>query len=243
MPVMSADAQKDALLSHVVSQIEQNVQFLISQNYISQADASVFLTKLPNINASQTTGTRSVNAVPAPFGRRINGAPPPPAPAPATAASQLSTCRALWAYNESGTDSEDLSFSAGDIIEIVEETNPDWWMGRVHGKQALFPSSYVERIQGLAPPTPARAVPPTISHQNSSEKPVYRPFGAAHSTVNQPPPPGVGTNSVGLQQDEGQEKKKNKFGKYGNTMAHSAAGGVGFGAGSAIGGGLVRAIF
>ncbi|SJL08813.1 uncharacterized protein ARMOST_12184 [Armillaria ostoyae] len=37
--------------------------------------------------------------------------------------------------------------------------------------------------------------------------------------------------------------KKSKFGKYGNTMAHSAAGGVGFGAGAAIGGGLVRAIF
>ncbi|KAF9267688.1 SH3-domain-containing protein [Marasmius fiardii PR-910] len=242
---MSTDTQKDALLSHVVSQIEQNVQFLISQNYISQADASSFLTKLSNVD--QTTVARSTTTAmptPTPFARRANGAsaaPSPPAHAPA---SQLPTCKALWPYNENGAESEDLSFSAGDIIEIVEETNPDWWMGRVHGKQALFPSSYVEKVQAPVPPiTPARAIPPPISHQNSSEKPVYRPFGAAHSGVNQPPPPGAGTNSVGLQQDEGQEKKKSKFGKYGNTMAHSAAGGVGFGAGAAIGGGLVRAIF
>jgi hypothetical protein len=50
---------------------------------------------------------------------------------------------------------------------------------------------------------------------------------AAHQSANAPPPPGGGTNSLGLQQDPEQEKKKSKFGKYGNTMAHSAAGGVG----------------
>ncbi|KAK1233100.1 hypothetical protein PQX77_003740 [Marasmius sp. AFHP31] len=250
---MSGDSQKDALLSHVVSQIETNVQFLISQNYIAQADASTLLNKLSTVNAGQTVAaprsmpTPSV-AAPSPFARRNVApapapAPPAHAPAPVASPSQLPTCKALWAYNEHGAESDDLSFSAGDIIEIVDETNADWWMGRVHGKQALFPSSYVEKIQ--APLLPARAVPPPISqhNSNSSEKPVYRPFGASHASANQPPPVGGGTNSVGLQQDEGQEKKKNKFGKYGNTMAHSAAGGVGFGAGSAIGGGLVRAIF
>ncbi|KAL0571389.1 hypothetical protein V5O48_010577 [Marasmius crinis-equi] len=257
---MSGDAQKDALLSHVVSQIETNVQFLISHNYITHGDASTLLNKLSNVSAGQATAVPAARsmpmptptAVPAPFARNGNVAPVPP-PAPAASSSQLPTCKALWAYNENGADSDDLSFSAGDMIEIVEETNGDWWMGRVHGKQALFPSSYVEKVQ--APSLPARAVPPPISHQNSSfsEKPAYRPFGAAHATANQPPPSGAGTNSVGLQQDPGQEKKKNKFGKYGNTMAHSAAGGVGFGkgssyaryvgAGSAIGGGLVRAIF
>lgn len=97
----------------------------------------------------------------------------------------------------------------------------------------------------------------------------YKPFKAAlHGSDIPPAVNGTGnvipipeTNSVGLQNDDaGQEKKKSKYGKYGNTMAHSAAGGVGvfcvcfirdsllkspsgFGAGSAIGGGLVRAIF
>lgn len=49
-----------------------------------------------------------------------------------------------------------------------------------------------------------------------------------------PPPPGQGVNSIGLQEQNGREQKKSKFGEYGNTMAHSAAGGVGFGAGASF---------
>lgn len=174
------------------------------------------------------------------------------------------------------------------MIEIVEETNPDWWTGKINGRQALFPSSYVEKVaspSAAAMPTPAtatngRTLPPAFSA--AKEKPAYRPFAAAHQSANAPPP-NVPVNNVGLQAGTvlppfvpfqvlvlmlrstdiaGQEQKKSKYGKYGNTMAHSAAGGVGFGAGpsifsftvcppfliehnpgSAIGGGLVRAIF
>lgn len=71
-------------------------------------------------------------------------------------------------------------------------------MGSVHGKQALFPSSYVEKI---------------------AEKAAYRPFGAAYQGVDAPPPAASGgVNSVGLQQEAGQEQKKGKFGKFGNTV-------------------------
>jgi len=38
-------------------------------------------------------------------------------------------------------------------------------------------------------------------------------------------------------------KKKNKYGKLGSTMGNAAAGGVGFGAGAAIGSGIINAIF
>ncbi|KAJ7678550.1 SH3 domain-containing protein [Mycena rosella] len=186
-----------ALLAHVVSQVESNVNFLVSQNYISHSDASAFLAKLPSSSAPHAM------PMPTPAAPRRGMSASAPAPAVVQA-------RALWPYNEDGRDADDLSFSAGDIIEVVKEENADWWMGRVNGKQALFPSA---------------------------------PFMAAHQGRDAPPAPGGGTNSLGLQQDPEQEKKKSKFGKYGNTMAHSAAGGVGFGAGSAIGGGLVRAIF
>ncbi|KAJ7039547.1 SH3 domain-containing protein [Mycena alexandri] len=211
-----------ALLAHVVSQVESNVNFLVSQNYITQSDASVFLAKLPSSGAPQPT--------PAPASYAVRkGANAPAAPAVAQA-------RALWPYNENGQDADDLSFSAGDIIEVVKEENADWWMGRFNGKQALFPSAYVEKIAAPSAPAAARNLPPALNG-NAGAKPAYRP--AAMSLRR----PGGGTNSLGLQQDPEQEKKKSKFGKYGNTMAHSAAGGVGFGAGSAIGGGLVRAIF
>ncbi|KAJ7844426.1 SH3 domain-containing protein [Mycena olivaceomarginata] len=223
-----------ALLAHVVSQVESNVNFLVSQNYISQADASTFLAKLPGSSA-----------MPAPMpyvprqSQRVSAA----------AAPAIMQARALWPYNEDGRDVDDLSFSAGDIIEVVKEENADWWMGRFNGKQALFPSAYVEKIAAptSAAPAPApapgaRRVPP-ISNANAGPKPAYRPFMAAHQGRDAPPAPGGGTNSLGLQQDPEQDKKKSKYSKYGDTMAHSAAGGVGFGAGAAIGGGLVRAIF
>lgn len=47
----------------------------------------------------------------------------------------------------------DLSFRAGDIIEIVAETNADWWTGRLNGNQGLFPSNYVEKIPTASPPS------------------------------------------------------------------------------------------
>ena len=128
------------------------------------------------------------------------------------------------------------------MVEIIKKTNADWWTGSVNVRQALFPSAYVEIIAAPEPvaaaapaavPTPAstggRTLPPAFS--GSKEKPAYKPFGAAHQGANSPPAAGFGLNNVGLQADPGQEKKKSKYGKYGETMAHSAAGGVGFGAG------------
>jgi hypothetical protein len=120
-------------------------------------------------------------------------------------------------------DVDDLSFSAGDIIEIVGETSDDWWMGKVHGKEALFPSSYVEKIQagasGSIPPSDAAgysaAGSAPVSEGNA--KPVYKPFGAAHHGNDAPPANGE-VNSIGLQQDPGQAQKKSKYGKFGNTV-------------------------
>ncbi|RDB29455.1 Protein csh3 [Hypsizygus marmoreus] len=226
------DPQTAALLAHVVSQVESNVQFLVSQNYISHADASAFLAKLPGNTTSAGVGVGmgggAISSLTSRVKSMVTSTPTPPV-------RNVVQARALWAYNENGQDADDLSFSAGDIIEILEETNADWWMGKVNGRQALFPSSYVEKL----PSSTSTAFPSA----SSTTKQAYKPFGAALHGRDAPPPSGEGTNSVGLQQAPGTEEKKSKFGKYGNTMAHSAAGGVGFGAGAAIGGGLVRAIF
>ncbi|KAK0471657.1 SH3 domain-containing protein [Armillaria novae-zelandiae] len=210
------------LLTHIASQTASNIDFLVANGYVTQAEAAGLQRKLTSLQAS---------SAPAPFTFRSPSLPPS-APAPA-----LVRAKALWAYNLDASDPDDLSFAAGDTITIVEETNADWWLGEHNGARALFPANYVEKITTPAPapaPAPAsRTLPPAE----------YKPFMAAHSGANAPPPSGAGTNSVGLQQDPGQDGKKSKYGKYGNTMAHSAAGGVGFGAGAAIGGGLVRAIF
>lgn len=95
-----SDPQAAALLAHVVSQMQQNVDFLVAQNYITQADASAIVSKLPNSSANRSVAT-------APLGR-VGLVPPPPAPGPRTFQA-----RALWAYNENGQ----VSISYSPFIE------------------------------------------------------------------------------------------------------------------------------
>lgn len=225
-----ADPQAAALLSHVVAQMRQNVEFLVSQNYISSADASNIISRLPS---SVHGGPASPRGILSSFSVRKRSVPSPPA--------RANQARALWAYNQGGQDLNDLSFSEGDIIEIVSETNADWWTGRVNGKEGLFPSNHVEKIAANSPAPPYN-VQSAVGANHASEKPVYRPFMAAHHGIDQPPPLNGSTNSIGLQQAAGQEEKKAKYGALKNTMAHSAAAGLGAGAGMALGGGLVRKI-
>ncbi|KZW02765.1 SH3-domain-containing protein [Exidia glandulosa HHB12029] len=152
---------------------------------------------------------------------------------------------ALWDWEDQ--EGNDLSFRSGDRIELIEETNDDWWTGRMGAHTGLFPANYVKKV------------PQQPTHTNNRASAHYAPSQAYKaSNLNQfraPPPPSgksgydpmaqppPATNAVGLTQPAVDEKKKSKFGGYGKTMANSAAGGVGFGAGAAIGGGLVRAIF
>ncbi|KIY63533.1 SH3-domain-containing protein [Cylindrobasidium torrendii FP15055 ss-10] len=238
----------DALLAHIVAQTQANVDFLVQNNYVTQADAGGILRKL-NALSSPPTKTSYMPAppvaMPSPVPSQRAVPPPPPPPAPAAPAGV--TAKALWDYNADGSDGDDLSFSAGDIITIVKEDDEDWWTGEIHGRRGLFPTNYVEKIaappaRNLPPPLGSRQVPswasssssPSSSPVPANEKPVYKPFMASHRDA-----PSTTPNSVGLQQGGGEKTKS----KYGSQLKSAAVGGVGFGAGSAIGGGLVRAIF
>ncbi|KAF4102956.1 myosin IEb [Onychostoma macrolepis] len=67
------------------------------------------------------------------------GPKPKPKPRPRTP-----QCRALYAYDAQDTD--ELSFQADDIIEIIYEDPSGWWQGRLRGKEGVFPGNYVEKI-------------------------------------------------------------------------------------------------
>ncbi|RHZ81238.1 hypothetical protein Glove_122g107 [Diversispora epigaea] len=61
----------------------------------------------------------------------------------------LITVEALWDYCAGeGENEADLSFKKGDIVEVVEKVNEDWWSGRVQGKNAvgIFPKVYTKEI-------------------------------------------------------------------------------------------------
>ncbi|KAJ8398452.1 hypothetical protein AAFF_G00427070 [Aldrovandia affinis] len=66
---------------------------------------------------------------------------PKPAPKPKP---RTPHCRALYAYDAQDTD--ELSFNAEDVIEILTEDPSGWWFGRLRGKEGMFPGNYVEKI-------------------------------------------------------------------------------------------------
>jgi amphiphysin len=72
--------------------------------------------------------------------------PPPPKPKPLrlTNAPAVETVTALYDYAAQADG--DLSFRAGDVIEILTRTQNEneWWTGKVHGKEGQFPGNYVK---------------------------------------------------------------------------------------------------
>ncbi|XP_019675379.1 spermatogenesis-associated protein 13 isoform X8 [Felis catus] len=40
-------------------------------------------------------------------------------------------------------DDQELGFKAGDVIQVLEASNKDWWWGRSEDKEAWFPASFV----------------------------------------------------------------------------------------------------
>jgi len=76
-------------------------------------------------------------------------APPPPKPKPArfSGAPAAETATALYDYEAQAEG--DLTFSTGDVIEIVTRTSNEneWWIGKIKGKQGQFPGKYIN-VQG-----------------------------------------------------------------------------------------------
>uniref|UniRef100_A0ABM5FWN2 Spermatogenesis-associated protein 13 isoform X2 n=1 Tax=Pogona vitticeps TaxID=103695 RepID=A0ABM5FWN2_9SAUR len=48
---------------------------------------------------------------------------------------------ALWDHVT--MDDQELAFKAGDVIQVLEASNKDWWWGRNEEKEAWFPASFV----------------------------------------------------------------------------------------------------
>ncbi|KAI9675920.1 MAG: hypothetical protein M1829_003158 [Trizodia sp. TS-e1964] len=73
-------------------------------------------------------------------------APPPPKPKPARLGkpSAVETATALYDYEAQAEG--DLSFTTGDVIEILKRgaTENEWWTGKVAGKEGQFPGNYVK---------------------------------------------------------------------------------------------------
>ncbi|KAG0639356.1 SH3 domain-containing protein [Tuber brumale] len=239
-------------LRNVVSELE----FLADTNVISATTFRTIIEQLPAVGAGSSISATipapgpvphtSTPAIPHPtfspppsaktplsekYLPIATQAPPsPPAPPSYTpTALVLSLATAEWAFT--GTEKGDLSFGAGDTIEVLEKIKDDWWKGRVaggNGEIGLFPSSYVKETRVLAgkekPPLPS--LPPRAGSSG------YGPGGNMMTDVAH--------GNSGQQQQEGGGGVVGKNGeKFGKKLGNAAI----FGAGATIGTRIVNGIF
>ncbi|CAZ81563.1 unnamed protein product [Tuber melanosporum] len=243
-------------LRNVISELE----FLADTNVISEAAFRTIIEQLPAAGASSISAATLSPSTPAPgpvphtstpaiphptfspppstktplsekYLPIATQAPPsPPAPPSYTpTALVLSLANAEWAFT--GTEKGDLSFKAGDTIEVLEKIKDDWWKGRVaggNGEIGLFPSSYVKETRVLAgrekPPLPS--LPPRAGGSG---------YGSGGNMMTD-----IAHGNSGQQQQEGGGGVVGKNGeKFGKKLGNAAI----FGAGATIGTKIVNGIF
>ncbi|XP_009866716.1 PREDICTED: GRB2-related adapter protein 2-like isoform X2 [Apaloderma vittatum] len=57
--------------------------------------------------------------------------------------------RTLWVralYDFDAVEHDELGFRSGDIVEVLDSSNPSWWKGRLRGELGLFPANYVTPV-------------------------------------------------------------------------------------------------
>ncbi|KAL3865896.1 hypothetical protein ACJMK2_043244 [Sinanodonta woodiana] len=64
--------------------------------------------------------------------------PPPPVPKP----GHVRVVRAMYRYEAQQPD--ELTFDEGDLLYLLDVSNPDWWKGKCGNRTGLIPSNYVE---------------------------------------------------------------------------------------------------
>ncbi|ODQ56699.1 hypothetical protein WICANDRAFT_37070 [Wickerhamomyces anomalus NRRL Y-366-8] len=160
---------------------------------------------------------------------------------------------------------EDLEFRAGDKIQVLEHTSPDWWKGAIGSRSGMFPSNYVKKLEERRQaPSPAPAyrsneLQPQPTNQSQQyappphQQPPYMyqqpPYGSSQQ-VQYPPYQGspYQQQPVQYQQPQQQEvvvqqQQQGEGGghlkKFGSKLGNAAI----FGAGATIGSDIVNSIF
>ncbi|XP_028569738.2 unconventional myosin-If [Podarcis muralis] len=98
------------------------------------SDNNMEFLNVPDQGMAGTQRKRSISQKPLPAVGR-------PKPQPKASGPR---CRALYQYV--GQDVDEISFNAGDVIDILMEDPSGWWKGRLHGREGLFPGNYVQKI-------------------------------------------------------------------------------------------------
>src|SRR5271156_5549051 len=93
----------------------------------------------PPYSATTSVSAPSSPALGAAAAGKVKPPPPKPKPSRFSGVPAVETVTALYDYEAQAEG--DLSFSTGDVIEIVSRTQNEneWWVGKVNGKEGQFP--------------------------------------------------------------------------------------------------------
>ncbi|XP_041839803.1 intersectin-2b isoform X2 [Melanotaenia boesemani] len=53
-------------------------------------------------------------------------------------------CQVIAIYDYAAANQDELSFSKGQLLNVLDKTDPDWWKGEINGVTGLFPTNYVK---------------------------------------------------------------------------------------------------
>ncbi|XP_078513066.1 intersectin-1 isoform X10 [Lissotriton helveticus] len=77
-----------------------------------------------------------------------NKSTPTEPPKPTTLPSM---CQVIGMYDYIAQNDDELAFAKGQIINVLNKEDPDWWKGEVNGHVGLFPSNYVKLTTDMDP--------------------------------------------------------------------------------------------
>uniref|UniRef100_A0A671UUI1 Intersectin 2b n=1 Tax=Sparus aurata TaxID=8175 RepID=A0A671UUI1_SPAAU len=53
-------------------------------------------------------------------------------------------CQVIAIYDYTAANGDEMSFSKGQLINVLDKNDPDWWKGELNGATGLFPTNYVK---------------------------------------------------------------------------------------------------
>lgn len=65
---------------------------------------------------------------------------------PCVVPQRASSMQVKALYNFTAEEDDELGFSAGDVIEVLDCSDESWWKGRLRGKSGLFPANYTTQL-------------------------------------------------------------------------------------------------
>ncbi|KAI9475627.1 MAG: hypothetical protein EXX96DRAFT_574007 [Benjaminiella poitrasii] len=197
-------SSEKAFAEHIISSIRKELDLLKAHHYLEPHAYNEILNLLPKDVSNAARGyPAAVNTAPSSFAGAMpspaanvpsptpaHGITPPP-PAYEDSHNKLGSAEALYDYHGENP-STDLNLKRGDIIQLVEFVNNDWWKGTINGKTGIFPSNYVKKIETpINEKKPVNSPPPPPARQ--SERDSYggysSPLPPKQDTYNYPPPP------------------------------------------------------